>query len=839
MTPTTALTRAAALLLLTTIAHAAPPTTFPSTAPATAPAPRLGRFDPLPNNSCSVFISPDQRRWHIQTPTEAPIDINAVKTNIADQFAKPTPTLTDCSPALFEKSGAVWFITRDRRTLLRYDGTNWLERSPQNPPEIIGGFMGICPNHGMTLYRQHNLQTDDACFFIESTGISVYNGTDWSFLKFSSGAKRVFVDPFALLPERDNKGAVAIEFWKGTLSRYRDGKWKRLPLPTLGKEGVSGAAMAHDGNLWITTFIDRSSNIVIVPLDGTKPDPAAPPAPVKILDLDLSKHHPALSQDEAGTIYISLSGLPPKVAAEHNGLVVIPSNAPMRFIGSAYVNMNFSHPGLPADKGKSLWTSTSISSGEQWASRLDISNSPSTRHSMPAGFRFVQAIADDGTVYLSANNPLEPLARGRQYGSMVAYKPNESDTRAILRPQTFNTIDPALVAGDGTVWAQIPDKGICRFDGREWQPVFTPKAPNVTLIPANKDNMLWWIQPFNIKYDETFGLISGNKLLESKDLWTFVRENPEPFVTAVGINPRADLWTSTQQRIAFSGRTLDGGWSVAVDDQKRLWVTIDRELKILTEKNEWLDVKWPLGKTKKFRTEGNRGYAGNGPSLVIPIGDGAAMYVAGNSASHPKKAAVMSYDDGKFRSVEVPRATEKIWRAPDGALWVVYRQTPDGKNPDARIDKIALARIDATGVTKEHILPALPVLLDKSGILWLVGECDDRVRSGNFLLWKDGQILSTVQVPGLWKGDKITTDKPGSVYLWTNLGLHHLIAPPATPTQYTLKSTSLLEGDTTNAFNLYSSTITHCNQGLLITSTTTNREKRHTQHHLQFLSITD
>jgi len=809
------------------------------------------RWEALPAGVCSVFLGPDQRRWFVKKPGDGAIDLDAIKKQVAAEWRKPAPLLIDCWPAMFEKSGAVWLVTRDCRLLLRYDGEHWVDHEAHNPPEVPGGFVGVCPGHGLSGNREHNLEVGGVRFFIESTGISAYDGKECAFQPFVTGGSKSYTDPVALLPEKGGKSVLVLQSRPTTyLWRYRAGQWSQVDFPWKGY--VSGAAVGPDGSLWA----NLNEKVVTIPLEGGKGGEDAPakgdlaraePSPLKIKDWDVNQYHPSLWQDQTGDIHVGLSMLPVEICKEQRGVLLVKPDGNMKFLpGIATPTKPIVHRSSVSGVGDESWwyTTTVVGPAQMWRANLAVD--PPTQEKMGViGFQFVQEVADDGTVFVSAGDPLNSSWRMPQtdgINAIIGYKPAAPDDRPMLQPKTLEVGGSLAVASDGAMWAPIPDQGLCRYDGMAWRPMVGATVPAGILIPGHEGTMLQWYR-FRMEVPESFALIDAGKRLEGQDLMALIRDNRQAFVKACGGLMEPAVWDVTQERFGgvskTTGQPVMGGWSVAVDKGGRVWMVIDHKLRVLDATRTWTELQWPAGADPQPNLPNQME---RGPTTVVRVGDG--VYVADmtlakglkhSSGGVPARAYFVTLQDGKANwadALEVPAANDQMFRAPDGALWIAFRRETQGKPPWTNVKNV-LARVDGNADPKEYVLPAEPVLLDRSGILWLAaGGSYVDIHDGAFSLWKDGEIVGHVSVPGVWTGKSIVADKPGSVWVLTNIGLHHLVAEGASkPFDYQVKTFGIVTDPTGDVFN---STLAVCDQGLVL-GTYYNGEDHLTHHRLHLI----
>ena len=119
-----------------------------------------------------------------------------------------------------------------------------------------------------------------------------------------------------------------------------------------------------------------------------------------------------------------------------------------------------------------------------------------------------------------------------------------------------------------------------------------------------------------------------------------------------------------------------------------------------------------------------------------------------------------------------------------GALWVPSEDRRSFGTGD-RVEGQLTIRMAAEGPVEQLRDAGWPCLKDKNGNIWL-GAIHGR-RPEVFGVWRDGKILHALTVPAAFDGSDMFSNKPGSVFVWTSMGLQHLVAPdPAKPAHYSL-----------------------------------------------------
>jgi hypothetical protein len=161
------------------------------------------RWQSLPEQVKQVYIGPDQRLWCVLSAADQKVSLELTKRSIAREFSQAMPQIIGARPALFEKSGRVWFIAEGGRTLLAYQAAatgaasggressvagaaaapsgaapaeHWMERrSEEGDP-----FVGNCPGQGRYNRAGENLSMEGRAFFVTDAGVATFDGAQWS-----------------------------------------------------------------------------------------------------------------------------------------------------------------------------------------------------------------------------------------------------------------------------------------------------------------------------------------------------------------------------------------------------------------------------------------------------------------------------------------------------------------------------------------------------------------------------------------------------------------------------------------------------------------------------------
>ena len=828
------------------------------------------RWQALPADIRGVCVGPDQRPWYEALPIQGKDSIADFKAEIEKQWKSAAPVLHGLHPVLFEKGGRTWFLTPDSRTLLAYDGQNWIEQPTHAPAEANVGFKGDAAEHGHTQMTPVNVDLGGYQLFQELGGISAFDGKKWSYQEMAQEGG-VGTASSLLLPESGGKAAIIVQCNPPRLWRFAEGKFADIPLPVNVRGGIVSAALGGDGNLLLQSqggitkmrvgaplskeALEKQFNQYLNKIDN--PDakvadaaadsiaelgPEVAPLVKKVLEnivdtdaetrlervlarLDnpaaagefqlpgiqnvgrgraaapnFSRLQASVWNGPEGSVLVSAMNLPRSAAPQPEGTFIIKQDGSRQFVPGAFHFNGSSNAGAPffKDGGKTLWLMTNGAA----VSRVDLSGPEVTVQRLPdAAFSMLQGVLPDGTAFLSTLAPVRSASEPVK-AQLIAWKASAKEDRQILKATTIETdMTGAILAGDGSLLAALSDKGIARFDGREWTALLNHHAQGTMLFPGKNGEVLVW-------QNQYFALLPGARggdVLEGSGLEDFVRQNavavseafraptdPRLFHRTMGRNT-TDPWAS-------SGNARDEGWSIATDKEGRLWMTVGTALRAL-DAGGWSEAHGPDG----------------GPlsaSLVVPVGEGSIMYVRGSrAAGNGAKCYFASFKDGQIALSVAPACDDTgLFVDADRALWVMKSEQPIATRAPARggmvrlephktiVQRVTMAADDtAPRLQEPFALEQPPVLLDKSDVIWL-SPTDDR-----FDLWQRGNIVGHVDVPGAVTypatAPQLFSDKAGSVWVWTALGLRHYQASADHPADYSLKGTYAVEGGEGNLFN--------------------------------------
>jgi hypothetical protein len=506
-----------------------------------------------------------------------------------------------------------------------------------------------------------------------------------------------------------------------------------------------------------------------------------------------------LFSDPLGNVFVWASGISDTITPTGTGTYVLRPGGKYHLVpGSIRFGFSISSPvPVASADGKTLWLPSNVNNAG--IVRLDLAAENAAQERLPnPDFWFIHAVLPDGTLFLSPRFPASPAAANASQATdvLVAFKPGAPEERKVIHAVASPAGDalPAL-AGDGSLWAAQPGQGISRFSGAEWS---TPIALQAGMIFGGRNGEAL-ISPQPVASPSspsvgTFALLGKEASLSS--LQEMVQTHSAALADAfAGAEPTlfrksASRWTPGAAW-EYAG---DGGFSIAVDDQKRIWMTQARQLRVFG-KGGWINVEWPAEN-------------GTGPSLVMPVADGSAMYLwsartgGARSSTQPadSKAFIAAMEGNAVRFNLAPWTGLAPFRDADGNLWIMRPRAGNvGRSviPPTVARPLVVERVGAKGVIDAFDISGMPLLRDLSGYVWIAAPNDE------LELWKDGKIAGKIKVPYASLEARLFSDKPGSVWIWTLEGLQHWTAAEGTAA-YERKGLYAVESEDGNLFRLNS-----------------------------------
>lgn len=707
----------------------------------------------LPPEISEVWVGPDHRIWFKRTsgrPVDTPENVRRV---IEREFRKDLPHIMGAAPVLFEPGGRVWFrlsAWNAPELLMGYDGQGWVERTAEEPRR----FTGHCPGHdlGAGHSRYSSPAWVDGCaFFADHGGVHCFDGKEWTYLDFK--LERLDVQYIDLVPLADGKTLVAyLPHGSAPAYVWRGGAWSRAALPPSIPNGViDGAALADEGGLWLFAN-DKAADYWPVGA-GLPPDfAAARGAKSARLGLFSLSEPRLMRRDAGGGAYMLVRDV---TDATHRlldaNLVVWRSGGRVlaitdkEYVAAWWYGREMSD-GWLTDSGRRLWMpGTSVGHP---ARLIDLQTGRTVLDAPDNRYTCLHAVLPDGTAFMSILDPLNSRLVG-------VCRPGAPDDRRRIAAETYQ-VQAADVSPDGTLWAEFPENGIVRFEGRQWRPV-----------KGLKDE----------KYVRWMVAGQGNTLLvQTQDAAVFVKQ---------GVAHRAQSLRAAIEdcqgdiAAAFSPSGAPGYGSgyatqIVADKAGNVWLLGDRRLGVCVQ-GRWQDPLVEAGvDPSKFK-------------CLAAVGDGSRVFLTYKDYDEKGRNSFLGeVQDGRVVFSPAPYYTGG--RAPlgvrdaAGALWVHGWMPKGSGEPQGEVQR----RVTEMGAIEKFRDAGEALLYDRGGNVWLCGTRSAGGELDRVEIWRDGRAQHAMTLAVSWPRNlPIVSDRPGSVWAWTDTGLNHLTADdPAAPARF-------------------------------------------------------
>lgn len=811
-----------------------PPRRAQEEAPAGPPRPysplRNVLWQTLPEEVTTVAVGPDGRAWHVLNILHnRAATVAEVRECVEREFDRPAPQVADCIPVLFEPGGRVWFKIGGR-CLLGYDGRTWVERHPEKDGDSSDYFTAQAAGRKTTEEGSVSVYADGHAFFADCTGVHVFDGRAWTYEPFPSTTRAI-----DLAVAADGKAVAAfsrtrqaaLRFWCG-------GTWTDVPADGLLGGAEIRTLVPWGGRVfWILTntgqkrlwnlaapspadlaalvarlggnaYRDREATTQALidlgpaalpllekartetrdPEIGTRLDRAAEamknPAGATIRRGAYEWLHPEyLGIDSAGRVYVGAEEIRHEGRPLGPGVAVVDRAGGVRVLpwGAAKGDrrMDFGLRGFKCaiDGGRRVWIAGCLVGRP--ARLLDLDTGTFVADAPDWRFDDVLGATPDGTVFLKMS--------WRNFDSVVGVcRPGATDDRTLLQAAAFPITGEGacVMSADGTVWADLADRGVARLENGQWQQAASGHSElRVDRMTPGRGRTL-------------VARVPG-----TGDAASAARESTYVFFTPRGVRRALelrDLLAANQAEAAeaFRGHSLSPDFirgrepmlEIAADKGGNLWVVHEKKLEVLAG-GRWVEAS---GLIKAGRATEDDTVAG-----VAALGDGRRVYLS-DFAWRGEKAQSFFGEVRQGQIVLEPASGWALhWTAPpvwdtQGAFWVY---TPPSRQRPA-IQPIS--RLMPDGVAGEVGGTGGIVLGDWGGNVWLAAP----LTKGLLHVWRDGKIEADVRVPSFSntnRESRLASDGPGSIWAWTTAGLYHLTADaPAAPARFAARAKYVVQG---------------------------------------------
>jgi hypothetical protein len=763
----------------------------------------------------TVVVGPDGRVWYQldSDPKGRPrLEIRAA---LEAEYRHAAPQISGATLALLEPDGRAWFYASKGRELWGYDGKNWIEHWA----DVDTRFVGRCPTRGELFDNLCNRFVGGKVWFRDERGVHVFDGKSWHYRAIGPPMNRVSELPrFAVSP--NGKFAVALAHKYPTtfnglknpdvwLWDDRSESWQKRQFTWNDAQNPVGTFLiTDDGTLWCTqagmlrkfllgtaddvlnrvpmlidqldddnfetrekaqaalaTIAEQIQPQVAAALEATQ-SPEKKRRLTALLDqireftLRLSfqpgqgqtfgdYYVPSarnLFQDNAGARYVFSSSILDDKVQSHKGFIVVKPDGSTKMFSikpgskSLEAGAELCPSPILTPRGDVMWIS-GAALGKPFISRFDLSSGQITAEVNDSSYHVIRAVDEKDHVF-AAKRIYSPADNRDEV--MVLFSPEIPEGQGALRRERHAAEPQYAVAPDGVIWANRRGEGLLRYDGEEWQVVDPPAGRVAVPILAGCDGYILCRRD-----NDDYCLFRNKQFVYSGPLKKLVARQRAEFATAFppSFEPAphsSHLWITS-------------------DAAKNIWMSDNHTVSVFC-RYEWLDTTDAIRATKLQ-------FNGTGPGKVSALGDGNKVYFNCLLADVSDDRVNIS------KTSLTPQCLTGAVGIPDreGGLWLPGY--PSKRTVENRTE-CRTYHVTGQGTVEEVPLSAWPVLVDKSENLWL-SEIIDHRPTNHFYIWRDGALRQEVTIREAAGHHLLFSDKPESVFVWTSLGLHHLLADAA------------------------------------------------------------
>jgi len=797
------------------------------------------RWQRMPPEVQEVFIGPDGRTWYQLNSDIPDWSLAEIKRRMEREWNENSPQISGVRLALLEPKGRAWFLTKFGRSLLGYDGRSWIEyQGNGKSPNMTG----IALTQGGFVQRNYNPRfAGDRAWFSGNGGIHVFDGRDWQFQKFAEpGDVVTTTSQFAVSPS--GKFAAVVYGEKLTLWTWRDGTWtKGRDLKNERVRSIEPFFVTDQGVMWhlnveelVSISLPGATNVATVDEEEGQEDKEVAALIKQLGDDDFARREEAskklaelgasiksnlsealkvatdveiklrlskllesptfkaawvapvtkvakyrvsevkqLVQDDQGMLYIAAVSIRAAGDKSAPGLLMVDAAGKIiNFLSNPaglepwWHKGGGSRPQFYLARENGLWLSPYP--GLRPAAFFDFKEKKLTAELPDTYPARVAAIDKEGRVYASSNGPLP---------SGMVFTPSAPEVRLKL-PETRFPIIPItrpFVALDGSIWAERKIEGLSRFDGKDWTAVDLGEKDTLTPVGSGEEGIVLY-EGLRKLYGGKgkHYLLQRGTLLGKGNIRDLVKTHQAILAKAFA-TPRSSRYSPHQARDYRPEQCV----VLAADKWGDIWLLEENNKLSVLVGEVWLDA------TELVKAFGSRE---GGVGAMAPFGDNSRIYLS-IFPTEPRptawKSLIGEVQDGKllFQDSQMMNWGSAPFglREAGGALWVSGARS-------LQFDEQLTLRIGQNGQAQEIQDGGWPLLIDESGNAWL-GKIRQQPQN-KLVLWRSGKIMQRLEIPLVDRVTSLFSDKPGSVYAVTSLGLTHLIAEGDGP--YRVDKTYLL-----------------------------------------------
>ncbi|MEW5842440.1 MAG: two-component regulator propeller domain-containing protein [Bacteroidota bacterium] len=304
----------------------------------------------------------------------------------------------------------------------------------------------------------------------------------------------------------------------------------------------------------------------------------------------------------------------------------------------------------------------------------------------------------------------------------VSYKISNS-------PIVSNFVSSIVVDNNNVKWVGTLDKGLCRFDGKNWKIFTKTNSPLIydfiNCLAVDRNNNLWIGTP-------------GGLMVYNGATWIDYSSNlPSNYVSSVAFDNLGNTWVGTQEGLVkFNGsswqtfRTTNSGLggnfilSIAVDAQNRLWIGTNAFGISVYDGNNW--QVWNMSNMKLTMN------VGNGVNNIAVDNSGTVWAAHISNPTIGDVGGTTKFDGQKWSIVQLSgipsNLVERIWVDQNNYKWIGSK---------GGLGKFLQPGSIVTFTTTNSKLPASQVkdvVIDANGDLWVgtFGGGLAKLKKGNF-----------------------------------------------------------------------------------------------------------
>jgi hypothetical protein len=768
------------------------------------------RWQALPREVERVYVGPDDRTWYVVQRTGPALSIPAIKRHIEREFRQKSPQVSGVKLTLFEPSGRVWFYSPADSALLGYDGKEWIEYAIAD--RGVWPY-GLCLTRGGCTLGAVNRYAGGAAWFVGNHGVYRFDGKTWAHQRIAGDDPRARQSA-QLAISSDGQAAAACCFGDRSIWLFRNGRWDVQPVQV--SRSVIDLAMSDARTLWyvdtdglqrmslsaeekvrekLLALADDSEEVwqraaaelkAMGPAIGPQCEKVLREFPAAQQDRRLKLQYrlrlalksgeiPPLTagqprvtsfgaarvywpcrmfQDHAGRVYVAAKQIEDDRSRTGPGLAILDANRarilwekdgekPLPGLGSLEGSP------IASAAGNQLWWPTTASEGQILL--LDLGRDKIVDTARLPNRLWLEAVGNDGRLFIrvSSRSFTSPEA-------LMVYTPDAPDARTALPAVGSPLKNSAFaIADDGAVWAVHPDQGLVRFHNRQWQRLAEQPEGYIRAMLAGTDGVVAVRAGVGHYLSDTL-FYRGNQKIIACTLDSLTKRAGDVLKKAFGANSPA-----------FAGRWRQNpGWQFVADRQGNIW-SADESGNFVVQSGDQL-----LSPTTEPLID--NGVLQVRISCLMPVGDGRKVYAADFERN---LAFLGEVENSRLRFTPMPpiQGPSRLctMRDTDGCLWILAGSgSSDGSG--GRVASPTIFRIGHEGVVEKLEMNARPCLVDRAGNVWLGHVSRDSTPSCS--VWRQGKLVQDIAIPELDSGMFLVSDRPGSVYALTCMGLQHLVA---------------------------------------------------------------